>query len=162
MKRAWVKRLFSTLLALVMVVGLIPATALPVFAGHRCENCDEWIDGSPYCEYCYECAECCELCLECGICSDCSGWEICGEGCGENGPICVDCALDQGRHCPDCYECYLKTQMWCDECGRCNDCSENCWSCSIAFGKSGLCIECAMEEGGHCPGCEGCYGPVMW
>lgn len=143
------------------MLGLIPATTLTVHAGHRCENCDEWIDGSPYCEQCYECAECCELCLECGVCSDCSGWEICDE-CGDNGNICVDCALDKGYHCPDCYECYMKNSLWCDQCGRCSSCVDYCDECSVSLGKGGLCVECAMDEGSHCPDCEACYGEVVW
>ena len=161
MKRSFSRRMLGVLLALVMVIGMIPATTLTVHAGHRCPDCDDWIDGSPYCEDCYECAECCKLCLECGKCSDCSGWEICDQNCGDD-DICVDCALDKGYHCPDCYDCYLETQVWCDECGLCSNCADNCYDCSIFLGKSGICVDCALEEGTHCPDCGGCYGPVQW
>ena len=161
MKCSITKRIMSILPALVLLIGMLPTFTLTAFAGHRCPNCDDWIDGSPYCEYCYECAECCEFCYECGICSDCSGWDICKNNCGENGDICVDCALDQGRHCPDCYECYLDNRTWCDECGRCSNCVENCYDCSI-LGKGIICVECASDEGTHCPDCGGCYGPVLW
>ena len=148
MKRSFSRRMLGVLLALVMVIGMIPATTLTVHAGHRCPDCDDWIDGSPYCEDCYECAECCKLCLECGKCSDCSGWEICDHNCGDD-DICVDCALDKGYHCPDCYDCYLKNLVWCEECGRCSQCVEYCDDCCIFLGKSGICVECAMEEGTH-------------
>ena len=77
------KRALSVLLVLALVVGIMPLSTFTVYAGHRCPNCEEWIDGSPYCEYCNECDECCELCLECGICSDCSGYEIC-PGCSDD------------------------------------------------------------------------------
>ena len=154
------KRLLSILSVLTLLMGLMPLAALPVYAGHVCPNCDEWIDGSPYCEYCYECAECCELCLECGICADCSGWEICGENCGDDGPICVDCAIDKGYHCPDCYECYLKELLWCDSCGLCKNCTDICDACSVYMGEGTLCVDCAEES--HCPGCGECYFGVLW
>ncbi len=163
MKRSFSRRMLGVLLALVMVIGMIPATTLTVHAGHVCPICDEWIDGEPYCEYCYECADCCDgFCFECGICSDCSGWEICSEGCADDDYICVDCALDKGYHCPDCYDCYLNALMWCEECGRCSQCVEGCDDCCIFLGKSGICVECALEEGTHCPDCGVCYGEVLW
>ncbi|MBQ9929547.1 MAG: hypothetical protein IJO72_02025 [Oscillospiraceae bacterium] len=156
------RRIFGIILTLVVLVGLIPMGALEVHAGHVCPICDEWIDGEPYCEYCYECADCCDgFCFECGMCSDCSGWEICDQNCGDD-DICVDCALDKGYHCPDCYDCYLKSLVWCEECGRCSQCVDCCDDCCIFLGKSGICVECAMEEGTHCPDCGVCYGGVLW
>lgn len=154
------KRVLSILLALTLLMGLVPLTALPVFAGHRCPDCDDWIDGSPYCEYCYECAECCDFCFSCGICSDCSGWELCSENCGDDGDICVDCAIDKGYHCPDCYDCYLKERLWCDSCGLCRNCTDICDACSVYLGEGSLCVDCAEES--HCPGCGECYFEVLW
>ena len=112
MKHKTTKRLISVILAIALMAGMMPAFTFTVFAGHRCPNCEEWIDGSPYCEYCNECDECCELCLECGICSDCSGYEIC-PGCSddEGGNICEGCAEDKGYHCPGCFGCYRITEQ---------------------------------------------------
>ena len=57
MKRKVSKQFLSALLALVMVIGLIPASVLTVYAGHSCPECQEWIDGSPYCSECFACDE---------------------------------------------------------------------------------------------------------
>ena len=161
MKHKTTKRLMSVILAVALMAGMMPAFTFTVFAGHRCPNCEEWIDGSPYCEYCNECDQCCELCIECGICSDCSGYEIC-PGCSddEGGNICEGCAEDKGYHCPGCFGCYRITEQWCEKCGLCCDCVEICDSCSAHLGEGIICVECAIDEGAHCPECGGCYFQV--
>ena len=141
------KRIFSTLLALVMLVGMLPLAALPVFAAHRCPGCEDLIDGSPYCEECYKCDACVDLCIECGKCTDCSGSEIC-DGCsqeeiGDN--MCWECALDKGTHCPDCEACYFAVGEWCEECGLCEDCIDIDNSCSSYYGQR-LCFDCVITK----------------
>ena len=156
------KRIFSTLLALVMLVGMLPLAALPVFAAHRCPDCEDLIDGSPYCEECYKCDACVDLCIECGKCTDCSGSEIC-DGCsqeeiGDN--MCWECALDKGTHCPDCEACYFAVGEWCEECGLCEDCIDIDTSCSSYYGQR-LCFDCVIDRGEtHCPGCDQCYNEI--
>ena len=161
MKHNISKKLISALLALVMVVGMIPVTTLTVFAAHRCPDCEDWIDGSPYCDECYKCDACVDLCLECGKCSDCSGNEIC-DGCSDEfGKICVECAKEKGYHCPDCEGCYFGVGLWCEECGKCADCVDICVSCSANLGNGILCVDCAVEEGSHCPNCDNCFFEVQ-
>ena len=156
------KRIFSTLLALVMLVGMLPLAALPVFAAHRCPDCEDLIDGSPYCEECYKCDACVDLCIECGKCTDCSGSEIC-DGCsqeeiGDN--MCWECAIDKGTHCPDCEVCYFVVGEWCEECGLCEDCIDIDTACSSYHGQR-LCFDCVIDRGEtHCPGCDQCYNEI--
>ena len=156
------RQLFGTLLALVMLVGMLPLAALPVFAAHRCPDCEDLIDGSPYCEECYKCDACVDLCIECGKCTDCSGSEICdgcsGEEIGDN--MCWECALDKGTHCPDCEACYYVVGEWCEECGLCEDCIDIDTSCSSYYGQR-LCFDCVIDKGEtHCPGCDQCYNEI--
>lgn len=157
MKHRTIKRLCSILLTVAMVITLIPLSSFTVFAGHRCPNCDEWIDGSPYCEDCYECDECCDLCYECGKCTECSGNDLCAACSEDEGNICVECAIDKGRHCPNCDDCYLESLIWCVHCGGCGTCTDICGDCSENLGEDTICVECAVEKGSHCPECEGCY-----
>ena len=158
MKHKTSRRLLSLLLALVMVVGMIPVTTLTVSAAHRCPDCEDLIDGSPYCSECYKCDACVELCIECGVCTDCSGSEIC-DGCsteeiGDN--MCLECAFEKGTHCTGCDQCYFVVQQWCEECGLCGDCVDIDNACSSVHGMN-LCFECAADKGTHCPGCDQCY-----
>lgn len=158
MKRKLSKQIFSVLLALVMIVTMLPAFPHTAYAGHTCPECEEWIDGSPYCSECYACDECVELCYECGKCTDCTGAEIC-EGCSdeESGNMCTDCSKEKGAHCPDCDTCYFITQSWCAECGACESCTDICDGCSVNLGYGLLCWDCAEGKESHCPGCGGCY-----
>jgi len=163
MKTGVSKRILSALLTLVVLVGLIPVSALPVLAGHSCPDCQEWIDGSPYCEECYACDECVDLCIECGKCTGCTGSEIC-DGCsneeiGDN--MCLECAIDKGTHCPDCEQCYYAVGEWCEECGLCTDCVGDIdTACSSYYGQR-LCFDCAIDKGEtHCPGCDVCYNEI--
>ncbi|MBQ7835857.1 MAG: hypothetical protein IJ389_01235 [Clostridia bacterium] len=156
------KRLLSALLVLAMMIGMLPATVLTSSAAHRCPDCEDLIDGSPYCEECYKCDACVDLCIECGKCTDCSGSEIC-DGCsneeiGDN--MCLECAIEKGTHCPDCETCYFVVGEWCEECGLCTECIEIDVACSAYHGMR-LCFDCAIEKGeSHCPGCDECYGSV--
>lgn len=124
MKHKVSKQILSTLLALVMVIGLIPASVLTVHAAHTCPECQEWIDGSPYCSECYACDECVEMCYQCGKCTGCTGSDIC-DGCTseEGSNMCIDCAEEKGAHCPNCGTCYYVAESWCAECGFCEDCN---------------------------------------
>lgn len=151
------ERAISLLLAIIMLLGMIPMSALPVSAAHRCPDCGDLIDGSPYCDECYRCDVCIDLCLECGTCTECSGSEIC-EGCSgeESGKMCEPCAIEKGTHCPGCDTCYLEVFIWCEDCGMCSDCIPYDEPCSITHGKH-LCEDCAMEWGTHCFGCGTCY-----
>ena len=161
MKHKTSRRLLSLLLALVMVVGMIPVTTLTVFAAHRCPDCEDLIDGSPYCDECYKCDACVDLCLECGKCSDC-GNEIC-DGCSDEecGKMCVECAKEKGSHCPECDGCYFAIQLWCEECGKCADCAEICDTCSVQLGEGMLCVDCAADKESHCFGCGGCLFEIQ-
>ncbi len=160
MEHSSIKRIGSLLLALVMLVGMIPLSALTVLAAHRCPDCEDLIDGSPYCDECYKCDVCVDLCLECGKCTDCSGSEIC-DGCSDeqSGKMCIECAFDKGTHCPDCEQCYFVVGEWCEECGRCEDCIDIDTLCSAYHGQR-LCWDCAVDKGEHCPGCDACHGDV--
>lgn len=154
-------KIVALLLTFAMLLGMAPSVALVSFAGHTCPDCEEWIDGSPYCDECFACDECVELCLECGKCTGCTGAEICN-GCSdeESGPICTDCTESKGSHCPECDACYFTVGVWCDECGRCEECSEYDEGCSNNLGEGILCVECAMERDSHCLGCEACFFDV--
>ena len=158
MKRKVSKQFLSALLALVMVIGLIPASVLTVYAGHSCPDCQEWIDGSPYCSECFACDECVEMCYQCGKCTGCTGSDIC-DGCTseEGSNMCIDCAEEKGTHCPNCGTCYYIVQNWCEECGLCEDCNDICDDCSVNLGFGLLCWDCAAEKDSHCPGCGDCY-----
>ena len=135
MKRKVSKQFLSALLTFVMIVGLIPASVLTVHAGHTCPECQEWIDGSPYCSECYACDECVEMCYQCGKCTGCTGSDIC-DGCTseEGSNMCIDCAEGKGAHCPNCGTCYYVVQSWCEECGFCEDCNDICDDCSVNLG----------------------------
>ena len=162
MKKRTLQKFLSALLALVMVTGLVPLSALKVYAGHKCPDCEDWIDGSPYCEDCYKCDTCVELCLECGKCDECSGNEIC-DGCSdeESGKMCVECAKEKGSHCPECEGCYFGIENWCEECGKCSDCAEICDTCSVNLGEGILCVDCAADKESHCFGCGGCLFEIQ-
>ena len=161
MKSKIPKRILSSLLALIMIISVMPISNMTVFAAHKCPDCQDLIDGSPYCSECYKCDACVELCIECGVCTDCSGSEIC-DGCsneeiGDN--MCLECAIEKGTHCPDCDQCYFQVYIWCEECGLCVDCVEIDSRCSDVHGMN-LCFDCAADMGSHCPGCEQCYNEV--
>ena len=163
MKNNVLKRIMSALLVLVMTISVIPMVAPTVYAGHTCPDCQDWIDGSPYCSECYVCDECNKLCIECGVCEECSGNEIC-DGCSDyeiGDTICSECAIDRGSHCPNCNECYFETLTWCAECGNCEACTDICDLCSLYLGKGLLCIDCASDGEGHCPDCGECYFEVQ-
>ncbi len=163
MKNTNVRKIIGVLLAVVLLFGTLPASGFTAFAGHKCPDCEDWIDGSPYCEECYKCDACVDLCIECGKCTDCTGSEIC-DGCsneeiGDN--MCLECAIDKGTHCPDCDQCYFAVGEWCEECGLCTDCAGDIdTACSAYYGQR-LCFDCAIDKGeSHCPGCDVCYNEI--
>ena len=162
MKHTCLNRVLSALMALVMVLSLLPLSVLPVLAAHKCPDCEDWIDGSPYCSECYKCDACVELCIECGVCTDCSGSEICA-GCSDEeigSNICLECAYEKGTHCPSCENCYFSVGLWCEECGLCDDCIPIDVPCSGEAGQV-ICEECAIAHGTHCPACEQCYFEIQ-
>ena len=161
MKRKTMRNLCSILVVFAITIGMMPLSVLTTFAAHRCPDCEELIDGAPYCEECYKCDTCVDLCIECGVCTDCSGSEIC-DGCSEEesgGKMCLECAIDKGTHCPDCEACYFVVGGWCEECGSCGECAGMDIACSAYHGMN-VCFECAIDKGTHCPGCDTCYGEV--
>ncbi len=161
MKHKALRKFLSVMLTLLMIVGMIPLSTLTAFAAHRCPDCQDLIDGSPYCEECYKCDACVDLCVECGKCTDCSGSEIC-DGCSDEeigDKMCLECVLDKGTHCPDCETCYFAAGDWCEECGLCAGCIDIDVACTAYHGLR-LCFECATDKDTHCPGCDACYGDV--
>ncbi len=164
MKTKSFKRFLSAILTLIMIIGSMPLSLFTVHAGHICPGCDDWIDGSPYCDECYQCDSCVGLCLECGKCNEC-GNELC-DRCSdeESGGMCVECAKDKGAHCPECERCYYEIQNWCEECGKCEDCTEICDDCSVYLGEGILCVDCATDKDSHCHGCGACkfFGADGW
>ena len=163
MKRNSSKNFLTILLALVMAISIMPLPEMHVHAGHTCPDCNEWIDGEPYCSECYQCKDCVDLCIQCGVCTGCSGSEIC-DGCSNEDTgdtMCVDCGIDKGSHCPDCDSCYLATLSWCSQCGACEACKDMCDECSVNLGKGLLCEDCAANDEGHCPECGGCYFEIQ-
>ena len=157
------RKFMSALLALILLIGVIPIATPTAHAAHRCPECDNLIDGSPYCSECYVCDACNPLCMECGVCTECSGNEICS-GCSDEdvgATICVECAVEKGSHCPDCDGCYYEIQGWCTECGACDDCVDFCEGCTNNLGEGMLCEDCVMDKGSHCPDCGECYFKIQ-
>ena len=76
MKRNSSKNFLTILLALVMAISIMPLPEMHVHAGHTCPDCNEWIDGEPYCSECYQCKDCVDLCIQCGVCTGCSGSDL--------------------------------------------------------------------------------------
>ena len=149
MKHKGIHKVLGVLLTVMLAVGMIPASTLTAFAAHKCPDCEEIIDGSPYCDDCYKCEECVDLCLECGKCENCSPHcEYCSEELGNI--ICNDCAIEQGLHCPQCSECYGDCGGdYCEECYICAACADICMD-------DMLCADCAIANGKHCPSCGEC------
>ena len=147
MKQNLSKRILSVLVALVMVLSMLPATANHVHAWDdyvECEYCgegcgDDYIcSGGSHCSSdsgrsCYDEHHC----ADCGDCVD-DPEELC-DMCGY---ICDDCAVSCGYHCSDCKQCEAEVTI-CEECGKCEDCAGWCENCQ-------LCLECAFNAGELC------------
>ena len=155
-------RIVSVLLVLMILLSLMPGTAVPVHAfwddydqGFQCPNCDHyhWAEYMCDCLFCtidcnYECwVE--THCNDCGVCfGDTPYWcEECFK--------CADCMEE--KHCSTCAKCYIgKDDELCGECykGPC---------CSITICDScGFCDDCANDDSDpmHCSLCNNCFGNV--
>lgn len=129
------------------------------------ENCvDESYGNFPHCEMCMRCEDCVELhetpegmrCDECIeemqenefniMCPNCEEVVI-GSYLEDANTDMEENLADCGEHCIQCYEKFV-----CPECYECTLCSgaEICDTC-------GICLDCATDEGYHCPDCGECY-----
>lgn len=162
MKKQTKKRILSTLLCFMLVIGLLPTVAHAESEVHWCFNCDAIYygdvdsdvyddsegccgpDGNPECWveiHCWECGEYVDRYWT----NDCCMW-------------CEDCIEDQGTHCTECDECYLsKEDELCGVCHKCEICSGGiCPDC-------GLCDECATDgDYTHCIICGACSSGTTW
>ena len=134
------KRFMAGLVSLIMVIGLLPAFTLPVFAayedGMECENCGHYHWDSHCCGICGMCSsECDDDCYEETHCIECGD-------CKANGNIVCDCGY--------CFKCAreLEPEKHCDYCGEEDD-GAICMEC-------GYCSECVNEFDAHCSVCEEC------
>ena len=156
-------RIVSVLLVLMILLSLMPGTAVPVHAfwddydnGFDCPNCDHYHFGNDYMCECLFCTIDCNYecwvethCNDCGLClGDTPYWcEECHK--------CADCMEE--KHCSTCAKCYIgKDDELCGECykGPC---------CSITICDScGFCDDCANDDSDpmHCSLCNNCFGNV--
>ncbi len=135
------KRILSFVMVLVMMIGMIPTSILPTFAGWEdgteCQYCgsyryDDWLcDCGPHCSDNSEASDCYEQhhCPECGqafpedvICDVCR--------------LCDNCKEDSENHCAIC------RQHDDDECTLCNICDE----CVEGLNLHCACGECLVES----------------
>ena len=152
------KKLFSVLLAMLMIVSVISSMPAEVFAdyedGQECWQCGHyhWDD-----HMCGMCGACSDSCTD----DDCHNRTHC-EWCGQclmdcfwcdTSFLCMDCLVEDGWHCPECYDCYCgDNDELCSVCYRCDGCAGTiCDEC-------GMCEECASTEGDafHCVECGAC------
>ena len=168
--------LLSMLLAIVMVLGLLPAMSITAFAGdyedgESCPYCGSYNWGDWKCDGCGGCSadsgrtSCYEEhhCQDCGKCL----WDA-DEYC-ESCLTCWDCAKEDGTHCEACYK---EDFDICSECGLCETCIEemevhciDCFECVLGGlsmcdkehpgGAHVHCIGCAEEW--VCGNCDKCF-----
>ena len=155
-------RIVSVLLVLMILLSLMPGTAVPVHAfwddydtGGDCPNCDHyhWAENCCDCQFCtIDCNYDCWVethCNDCGLClGDTPYWcEECYK--------CADCMED--THCSTCAKCYIgEDDQLCGECHKGPCCSITiCDSC-------GFCDDCANDDSDpmHCSLCNSCFGSV--
>ena len=156
-------RIVSVLLVLMILLSLMPGTAVPVHAfwddydnGFDCPNCDHYHFGNDYMCECLFCTIDCNYecwvethCNDCGVCfGDTPYWcEECYK--------CAECMEE--KHCSTCAKCYIgEDDQLCGECykGPC---------CSITICDScGFCDDCANDDSDpmHCSLCNNCFGNV--
>lgn len=156
-------RIVSVLLVLMILLSLMPGTAVPVHAfwddydnGFDCPNCDHYHFGNDYMCECLFCTIDCNYecwvethCNDCGVCfGDTPYWcEECYK--------CAECMEE--KHCSTCAKCYIgEDDQLCGECykGPC---------CSITICDScGFCDDCANDDSDpmHCSLCNSCFGSV--
>ena len=156
-------RIVSVLLVLMILLSLMPGTAVPVHAfwddydnGFDCPNCDHYHFGSDYMCECLFCTIDCNYecwvethCNDCGVCfGDTPYWcEECYK--------CAECMEE--KHCSTCAKCYIgEDDQLCGECHKGPCCSITiCDSC-------GFCDDCANDDSDpmHCSLCNNCFGAV--
>ena len=155
-------RIVSVLLVLMILLSLMPGTAVPVHAfwddydtGGDCPNCDHyhWAENCCDCQFCtIDCNYDCWVethCNDCGLClGDTPYW--CDE--------CYKCAeCMEETHCSTCAKCYIgEDDQLCGECHKGPCCSITiCDSC-------GFCDDCANDDSDpmHCSLCNACFGAV--
>ena len=174
MKHKISKRILSALLAMVMLVGLIPAAAIPAFAGSEdgteCQYCggyrfDDWLcDCGPHCSDNSEASDCYEQhhCPECGqafpedvICDVCRLCANCREDSENHCTICGQHDDDECTLCTICDECVEGLNLHC-ACGECLVESTPCETHDVDFGNdNNHCSGCAEER--TCKNCETCF-----
>ena len=135
-----------------------------------CEECDEFIKSSEWCEWCGEgthCKECAEefICPQCDECALGKGVEFCDE-CGWCEDCCrsvtelFDCVHEictessefEDHLCAECGNCPGYGDV-CEDCGRCEECAED-YHCD-----HDLCPDSAdfYDEGHYCEECGECF-----
>ena len=157
------RRIVSVLLVLMILLSLMPGTAVPVHAfwddyddGFDCPNCDHYHFGSDYMCDCLFCTIDCNYecwvethCNDCGVCfGDTPYWcEECYK--------CAECMEE--KHCSTCAKCYIgEDDQLCGECHKGPCCSISiCDTC-------GFCDDCANDDSDpmHCSLCNACFGAV--
>ena len=168
------KRALSFVMMLVMMIGMIPTSILPTFAGYEdgteCEFCgsyryDDWLcDCGPHCS-----DSASGDCYEKHHCKECSGAFPSDELCDTCG-VCSICQVDNSDHCLICKKHVDDT---CDSCMMCDSCiaeiHPHCLICSVCLMDVSSCPVHDYEWGGdnnHCEdcnfdyiciGCETCY-----
>ncbi|MGM9573315.1 MAG: S-layer homology domain-containing protein [Hominicoprocola sp.] len=136
-------KLLSLLLCCVMLVGLLPTTALADGDYEDGENC-------PYCGS-YNWGD--WKCDGCGGCSADSGRTACYEE----------------HHCQDCGKCLWEDDEYCESCLTCWTCAEqdgtHCqWCRAESFdicSECGFCEDCIEELDLHCGDCNDCLGEAF-
>ena len=148
-----IHRVLSLLLCCVMLVGLLPTTALAANdEAEECPGCGHlhWGDYLCECGYCsINCTNAsCWIETHCLNCAACHGDDVYCPDCG----WCNDCRLEE-CHCLDCGKCFVGggDDERCLDCGRCEDCVG--WLCL----DCGQCDECTDNGDFHCEECGGCY-----
>ena len=174
MKHKLSKRILSTLLAMVMLIGLLPTAAIPAFAGYEdgteCQYCggyrfDDWLcDCGPHCSDNSEASDCYEQhhCPECGqafpedvICDVCHLCDNCKEDSENHCAICRQHDDDECTLCNICDECVEGLNLHC-ACGECLVESTSCESHEVDFGNdNNHCSGCAEER--TCKNCNTCF-----
>ncbi|MBE6741660.1 MAG: fibronectin type III domain-containing protein [Ruminococcaceae bacterium] len=154
------KKLFSLLLAAMMVISVAPLQPFAAYASDRedavtCPLCGHERWGNWLCEECGICSE--EADTDCFVESHC---EDCGTCLALEGIFCSECHSCEGcmigneDHCSECYECYngdSDSLCWLCRVGPC--CRDICDDC-------GLCEYCQESIHAHCPECYSCFQTV--
>lgn len=160
-KTSLMKRIWSMVLTIVMVAGVLHGSHMTVQAdyedGQECWSCGHYHWDEYCCGTCGACsAECtstdCCIATHCNECGKCKNED---SGFCDECRTCSDCHYDNGWHCILCEQCYFTNseEELCGKCWLCADCRGGlCDTC-------GFCAECWANEDDnmHCPECQNCY-----